>query len=421
MVSVRNAVAAIAAMMVAGAGLAACSSSSASATPTLHYYIFKDNSGAFQSAINNCNKAANGAYRIEYDLLPPAADDQRQQLVRRLAAHDSALDILGMDVVWAPEFAQAGWVREWTGSLKDQVTQDTLATAIQTGSWQGKLYAAPLNSNTQLLWYRKDLVPNPPATWDEMIQDAINLGRQGKPGKVEIQGAQYEGLTVWFNTMVNSAQGKILSPDGKQVSLDQAAVAALTEMRKLAASPAADTSLAVQKEDDNRLAFESGTAAFQLNYPFVYPSALKNKPDLAKNMGWTQFPSVVPGQPSKVTIGGIDLGISSYSKHPDLAFQAVACLRNSDNQKVNAVTGGLPPTVISLYSDPSVQKQYPFASDILTALQNASVRPQTPAYTSVSSVISSYLSPPSSINPVHTVNRLRSGIHDALNSKGLIP
>jgi multiple sugar transport system substrate-binding protein len=254
-----------------------------------------------------------------------------------------------------------------------------------------------------------------------MIQDAIQLGQQGKPGKIEIQGAQYEGLTVWFNTMVASARGTILSPDGKQVTLDQAAVTALTAMRKLARSPAADPSLGVQMEDENRLAFESGTAAFELNYPFVYPSAQKNKPDLVKNMGWAQFPSVVPGQSSKVTIGGIDLGISSYSKHPDLAFQAAACLRSSDNQKVNAVTGGLPPTLISLYSDPSVQKQYPFANDILAALQNASVRPQTPAYTSVSAVIQSYLSPPSSINPQHTVNRLRSGIKNALNSKGLIP
>jgi multiple sugar transport system substrate-binding protein len=421
MVSVRKALTGAAAIAVGVAGLAACSSSSASTTPTLHYFIFKDNSGAFQSGINNCNKLANGAYRIEYDLLPPAADDQRQQLVRRLAAHDSALDILGMDVVWAPEFAEAGWVREWTGSVKDQVMAGTLSTAIQTGSWKGKLYAAPLNSNTQLLWYRKDLVPNPPTTWDQMIQDAITLGQQGKPGRVEIQGAQYEGLTVWFNTMVNSARGNILSPDGKQVVLDQAAETALTEMRKLATSPAADTSLSVQKEDDNRLAFESNTAAFELNYPFVYPSAVKNKPDLAKNMGWTQFPSVVPGQPSKVTIGGIDLGVSTYSKHPNEAFQAAACLRNPDNQKVNAVTGGLPPTLISLYSDPSVQQQYPFASDILTALQNASVRPQSPAYTSVSAVISYDLSPPGSINPTRTINRLRSGMRDALNSKGLIP
>jgi multiple sugar transport system substrate-binding protein len=57
----------------------------------------------------------------------------------------------------------------------------------------------------------------------------------------------------------------------------------------------------------------------------------------------------------------------------------------------------------------------------LTALENASVRPQTPAYTSVSLVIENALSPPRAINPSGTPNKLRSGIRDALLSKGLVP
>jgi maltose-binding protein MalE len=65
--------------------------------------------------------------------------------------------------------------------------------------------AAPLNSNTQLLWYRKDLVPNPPETWDEMIGQAESLARQGKPHYIEIQGASYEGYTVWINAMILSS------------------------------------------------------------------------------------------------------------------------------------------------------------------------------------------------------------------------
>src|SRR3981081_4654735 len=158
----------LAVLALAGAAVA-CTSSSASTTAGLGLYLYPDHSGAIQSNIDNCNKQANGAYKITYNVLPAAADGQRQQLVRRLAAKDKALDIVGMGVNWAPEFAQDGWVREWTGALKDQVTADTLPAAIQTGTWLGKLYGAPWNSNTQLLWYRKDLVPKPPQTWDEMI------------------------------------------------------------------------------------------------------------------------------------------------------------------------------------------------------------------------------------------------------------
>ena len=74
----------------------------------------------------------------------------------------------------------------------------------------------PDNTNTQLLWYRSDLVPTPPTTWAQMIADAEQLAKEGKPHYIEIQGAQYEGATVWFNTMVASAGGSILNRDRDQ-------------------------------------------------------------------------------------------------------------------------------------------------------------------------------------------------------------
>ena len=74
----------------------------------------------------------------------------------------------------------------------------------------------PDNSNTELLWYRSDLVKTPPVTWAQMINDSIQLAKEGKPHYIEIQGAQYEGVTVWFNTMLASAGGSVLTPDAEQ-------------------------------------------------------------------------------------------------------------------------------------------------------------------------------------------------------------
>jgi multiple sugar transport system substrate-binding protein len=199
------------------------------------------------------------------------------------------------------------------------------------------------------------------------------------------------------------------------------AIKALSIMKRLADSPAADPSLSVQMEDANRLAMESGTAAFELNYPFVYPSMKADKPNLFKSFKWTLYPRVDADEPSHVTIGGIDLAISKYSKHADLAFDAALCLRNRDNQKVAAIKGGLPPTLASLYNDPSLQADYPFRKEILASLQQASVRPKTPAYQNVSIVISHNVSPPSKINPTSTEKTMVSQIKDALASKGLIP
>jgi trehalose/maltose transport system substrate-binding protein len=417
----RRRAAVMSAPVLLATALAACSSGSGNGPVTLNYWSFPDNSGAIQQAVNTCSAASGGKYTIVYNKLPTDADGQRQQMVRRLAAHDSSMDILALDVTWEAETAQAGWILPWTGADKAAAVKDTLPTMLQTATWRGALYAVPYNTNTQLLWYRSDLVPNPPTTWDQMINDAEQLAKAGKPHYIEIQGAQYEGATVWFNSLVASAGGSILNATSTAPSLGPPALKALQVMSRLAHSVAADPSLSVQQEDQNRLAMEGGTAAFELNYPFVYPSMKTNNPTLFKNFKWALYPGVVPGFPSRVTIGGIDLAVSAFSTHPDLARQAILCLRDRDNQILAATKGGLPPTLMSLYTDPAFIKAYPFAADIKQALLTASVRPKTPYYQNVSIVISHAVSPAIGIDPPATLQQIKGGIENALVDKGLVP
>ncbi len=379
---------------------AACGSGSSTTKGpvTLNWYIFPEFSGAFVKSAQQCSAHSGGAYKIQIQTLPNAADGQRQQMVRRLAADDPSMDILGLDVTWTPEFAEAGWITPWPANVARQIVHGTLKTMVDTATWNGRLYSAPFNTNTQLLWYRKDLVPHPPKTWKQMIAMAEALAKQGKPHYIEIQGAQYEGYTVWFNTLVNSAGGQILSDNGQKVLLGPPAVRALDVIHTLAHSPAADPSLGSQMEDQNRLQFEAGRAAFELNYPYVYPSAKADVPDIFKNMRWTTYPTVKPGEPAHVTIGGINLAVGAASKHKAQAFAAIECLRNPQNEIRNAVLGGLPPVLEAIYSQPAFQKAYPMWKAIFDTLKTASVRPKTPAYQSVSLQISYTLSPPSGVS-----------------------
>ena len=218
-----------------------------------------------------------------------------------------------------------------------------------------------------------------------------------------------------------SAGGTILNPAATKVTLGAPAAKALADMKELATSPAADPSLGVQMENDNRLAMEGGTAAFELNYPFVYPSMKADNPKLFKDFKWALYPQIIPGVPAKVTIGGVDLAVSKYSQHQALAFQAASCLRDAQNQLIGATVGGVPPTIASLYSNPKLYPDYPFHADILQELENASVRPKTPLYQVVSIDISHQISPPSGINPATAKNALTGQLNNALQSKGLVP
>jgi multiple sugar transport system substrate-binding protein len=161
-------------------------------------------------------------------------------------------------------------------------------------------------------------------------------------------------------------------------------------------------------EDTTRLAFQTGGPTFMLNWPYVYPSAKTEVPKIFKNMGVARYPGVVPGKPSRVTLGGINLGVSAYSKHPQLAFDAAKCLRNAQNETIAAQKGGLPPTISSLYETAAIKKAYPgFAQLMKNTINDGVPRPVSPAYSDVSLAIQRTLHPPASIDPTKTIQTLK--------------
>jgi multiple sugar transport system substrate-binding protein len=412
-----------AAMLLIGAVVAGCGSSSSHGPVTLNWYVYPEPSGSFAYAASTCSKASGGKYNIVMNLLSTASDQQRVSEVRRLAAGDPSIDILAMDVDWTAEYAAAKWIRPWPAAQASQVTSGDLPGPVATATWNGRLYAAPLNSNTELLWYRKDLLAQihqpPPTTWTQMIDDAILLAKQGKPHYIEEQGAQYEGLTVWFNSMVDSDGGGILTKSDKVIVGPSTQVAAAI-MHRLATSPAADPSLNVAEESQSETAFEHGTAAFQINYPFVWAAAHKDTPSIGKEMGYALFPRVNPAIAPRVSIGGYNLGVSAFSQHPQLAFDAVRCMIQPQFQRRDAIAGGLAPVQARIYGEPSFIKSYPFSALIKAQLERYGIRPQTPVYADVTLAIQKALSPTSAINPSSVVSTLRGEIKDALSSQALL-
>ncbi|GAA0393115.1 sugar ABC transporter substrate-binding protein [Acrocarpospora corrugata] len=366
-----------------------------------------------------CNDRAGGRYRIIVNVLPRDADGQREQLVRRLAAGDPGLDVLGLDVTWTAELAEAGWIREWTGTHAERVRAGTLAKPLDTAVWRGKLYAAPYTTNVQLLWYRSDLVADAPTTWQGIMEAAGRLAAAGKPAYGEVAAAQYEGLVVWFNSVVASAGGAILTPGGNAVALGEPALRALRVMRAYANSKAADPSLPNTHEDEARLAVEGGRAAFEVNWPYVYASMAANRPEMLPYFKWAAYPGV--DGPGRSPLGGANFAISRYSGHSQEAFEAALCLRDAESQKIAATKDGLPPTIEAVYSDPEMARVYPMRQAILDALETAAPRPKTPVYQNVSTVISAVLSPPAEIDPPVTLAELRRQVGDALQSKGVLP
>lgn len=433
----RGAVRSVLGAVLLAALLSACGGGGDdSGAPTLKWYVYQEPSGAFDDAAAACTEAAEGRYRIQTVALPNNADEQREQLVRRLAAKDADIDIIGMDVIWTAEFAEAGWIEGLPDDAAATVTEGRLAPAVQSATYQDQLFAAPFNSNAQMLWYREDVTPEPPATWEELLERSAELRAAGEPDQILGQGQRYEGLVVWFTSLLESAGGHVLSDDGTEVSLETGPTRrALEIMRDVSRSPSTPENFATAREDDGRLAWEQGDAAFMTNYSFVWPSANANAPDVAAHMRWARFPGVDPDTPSKVAIGGFNLGVGSYSSHPELAFDAVACLVGDENQITNAVKGGLLPVTEALYDDPALTEAttevevdgetkevlaFPYAAVIKEELRDAVVRPQTPFYNDVALAIARTLHPTRAIDPDADLDRLRDAVQAALDGEGLL-
>jgi multiple sugar transport system substrate-binding protein len=417
-----KALAALAAAILVTAGLVACGGGSDSSGPRqLTFFVAIQPGGSIEEVSKRCSEESKGRYEITPEFLPTDATQQREQLVRRLGAEDPSIDIVGMDVIWTGEFANAGWVESWQGKLKKQVTEKVFPNVIETASFEDDLYAAPFNTNTQLLWYRKDLVSEPPKTWDEMIDQAEKLK---EAGTIQVQANRYEGFMVWANALIESAGTPILSGP-EAVDLEQAPTEkALAVMGRLANSSAAPPSLSTSDEDSARLGFEAGESAFMTNYTFAYASAQAEAPEIGKEMGFARFPRVDADVPSKPPLGGFNLAVSSFSENKDVDFEAAACLANGQSQLTAVELDGLPPSRSDLYSDKVVTKAYPgFAGLVKESIEAAGPRPTTPAYQDVSLAVQRTLHPPDKIDPEDTesiYDELKSNLEDAVKREGLL-
>src|SRR3712207_1611883 len=378
--------------------------------PVLNWYINPDSGGQAEIA-QRCSDASNGAYTIATSQLPRESSAQREQLVRRLAANDTSIDLMSLDPPYIPEFAQAGFLAPVPGDVAERVSEGVVAGSIESATWDDELVAIPFWANTQLLWYRKSVAEaagldmTQPVTWDQLITAA-----QEQQKLLSAQGRRSESLTVWLNALIESAGGSIIednstNPDDIVLGLDSDAGQRASEvMRAVADSGVVGPAFTTSSEDISALQFESEDAGFMVNWPFVWAQAQtkveagtldQSAPD---DYGWTLYPRVDANTPSAPPLGGINLGVSAVSRYVDFAYEATECIVSDENQAYYMNTNGNPASSAAVYDDPEVQEIYPMADTIRESLAAAAPRPLTPYYSEVTGGLQREYHPPASVS-----------------------
>ena len=374
----------------AGSAPAGGSAPSANGIGPITFAVGGDDADIFAALIEPWNKA-NPAERVTLMRLPEAENGQLAQLTANLQAGSSTYDVIAMDVIWTAKFASAGWIIPLESSMFP--LSHFLRPAVDTAMYNGHLWAVPYYSNAEVLYYRKDILAKagkqPPKTWAQLEAQAKTVapkyGLQGYAGQL----APYEGLVVNFADALQSAGGSILSPAGS-VTVDsaqaQAGLGFLVDGLREGWIPQSSLSY---EEESSWGDFESGKLLFLNNWPFIYSYASQDSP--ANKVYGKVGIAPLPGQsgPGSSSLGGANLAVSAFSKHQATALKFIQYLTSLPAERQLLTDSGFPPVWTSLYSDPVMDKAFPYLPVVKQAILAAQPRPSIIDYDQASLAISS--------------------------------
>jgi len=312
---------------------------------------------------------------------PAASDASYSQLARAFSSHSSSVDVAMIDVVWPGAFAP--FLVDLKPKLGAQAKIHSQGI-IQNDTVGGKLVAMPWFGDFGMLYYRTDLLKkygysSPPTTWSQLfsMSKKIVAGEQKSNPNFSgfvFQGNAYEGLTCdSLEWIASSGGGHFI--DGGKATINNPKAAAVLNMFRDNIGKTTPRGVTSYQEGETHTAFIDGNAAFMRNWPYAYSLAQAKGSKVAGKFAVAPLPHG-PGGGSVATVGGWQLAVSKYSKHPDAAIEFVRYMTSKPVEKFDTITNSNVPTIPSLASDPQVKKAAPYLSPATANVPRAT-RPST--------------------------------------------
>ena len=139
-------------------------------------------------------------------------------------------------------------------------------------------------------------------------------------------------------------------------------------------------------EESTRRIFGEGRAVFMRNWPYAWNIFQKEGSPVQGKVGVAVLPHF-PGHTPAATLGGWQLGVNIYSKHPKEAEAFVQFLTSPDIQRWMAIEIGYKPSRKALYHDPTLIDAQPFIAGLHDIFETARPRPVSPYYLMLSQIM----------------------------------
>lgn len=359
---------------------------------TITFATGKDPTGYHQKLVAQF-ESTHPKIRVKLIEMPESATQQHNAYVTYLSSRDASIDVYSIDIIWPSEFGAAGWLLPLDDFFTPEELKEFLPGPVKGCTYEGKLYAIPWFTDAGILYYRKDLLDkenfSPPETWQDFVNQAKILQKKYGIYGFVFQAQQYEGLVCNFLEYVWANRGKVLDEKGKILIDSPEATEALKFMVDLIHEyQIVPEGVTTYKEEEARQLFTEGRAAFMRNWPYAWALAQSKEKGskVVGKVGISPLPHPADGVPT-ACLGGWNLAVSRFSKHPEEAVEFIRFMTSYEIQKIFAIRGGRLPTRKKLYSDEKVIKINPHYRDLYEAFINAMPRPVTPYYSKLSDVL----------------------------------
>lgn len=302
----------------------------------------------------------------------------KQQVISGVAGN-AVPDLMRMDIIWVPEFAKLGALerlddKEGFADIKSQLFEGPLATNQYNGSY----YGLPLNTNTKVAIYNKQLlndlgVTEVPKTFDELVSLANKMKEKGGFG-IGIGGTASWNILPYFwslggnitDDQYTKAEGIVNSPES---------VAALEQIVQWNKEGLVTPTI-LGGEPGYWDGIKEGKYLMIDDGPWFF--SLQGDEAINNNI-LGQMPSGKGGSIS--VVGGEDLVMFANSKHKEEAWKFMQFMMKPETQVIMA-QAGLIPTNITAANDEKVLS-VPYLKPYIEQLKTAKPRTPHPAWAKI--------------------------------------
>jgi multiple sugar transport system substrate-binding protein len=333
--------------------------------------------------------------KVTLNLVP--YQDRFNKIVTAGASNVPTYDVVRVDVIWVPQFVQAGWLEDLTGKFPDRLLRQITKSTLDAVTVNGRLYGIPAFNSAKYFYYNEKMLRDagytrPPRTLDEFRAYARKLTRGAGADKVwgtVMSWVKDEALMVdWVIFTFAYPNARLFDEAGNPVFNTGAGVQALEYMvRLLREDKVVDPVSLTIHEDEVNKAFLAGKAAMILNWEGTEPAS--RDPKQSRVVGQVRV-GLIPAQPpvvSSTVLGPEYYSILKTSRNKDAALKWIEFMTTEDVQRTIFTRGGFFPIYDRLYRDPQLAKELRDFDKYGEQLKYAHNRPAVPRYTEVADAI----------------------------------